>query len=142
MGDSERMMRLVSDVNQIHKDDKRGYVSLLLHFLYKRSMENISALDFDMELESIFKRNSTTFFKDRDNYFLFRLNYYCNSSIEEKAPMLLFESTNSLIDRYLLLVHIIKACSINPGLENYALAEVGSHLYKRLKDPDLLPLVA
>lgn len=142
MGDSERMIRLVSEVNKIHKEDKRGYVSLLLHFLYKRSMENISALDFDMELESIFKRNSKTYLKDRDNYFLFRLNFYCNSSIKELAPMLLFESTNSLIDRYILLIRIIKVCSIQSGLENYALTEVGSHLYKRLKDPDLLPLVA
>lgn len=89
MGDSEQMIRLVSEVNQIHKEDKRGYVSLLLHFLYKRSMENISALDFDMELESIFKRNSKTYLKDRDNYFLFRLNFYCNSSIKELASMLL-----------------------------------------------------
>ena len=112
MGDSEQMIRLVSEVNQIHKEDKRGYVSLLLHFLYKRSMENISALDFDMELESIFKRNSKTYLKDRDNYFLFRLNFYCNSSIKELAPMLLFESTNSLIDRYILLIRIIKVCSI------------------------------
>lgn len=142
IGDGEKMLRLVSSVNQIHMNDKRGYVSLLLHFLYKRSMENVAALDYDMELESIFKRNSKTALKDRDNYFLFRLNYFCNNSIEDLSPMLLFESTNSLIDRYVLLVLIIKTCSAKGGLENEMLAEVGSHLYKRLGDPDLLPLVA
>lgn len=142
MEDNERMLKLVSDVNNIHKDKKRGYVTLLLHFLYKRSMKELSALDYDMELDAIFKRNSKTYLKDRDNYFLFRLNYYNNSSLAELPSMLLFESTNSLIDRYRLLVLIIKTIILKDNTQSLLVSEIGHFLYKKTGDTELLPIVA
>lgn len=142
MDDSEQMLKLISDVNKIHKEEKRGYVTLLLHFLHKRSMKKLSALDFDMELSAIFKRNSKTYLKDRDNYFLFRLNFYNNYSMAELPSMLLFESPNSLVDRYRLLVLIIKSVCFNENIEYVPIKEIGEILYRRLQDSDLLPIVA
>ena len=142
MGDNERMLKLVSEVNKIHKEEKRGYVTLLLHFLHKRSMTKLSALDYDMELSAIFKRNSKTYLKDRDNYFLFRLNFYNNHSMAELPSMLLFESTNSLIDRYILLVLIIKSVCLKKDIQSVAILEIGEFLYKKLEDSSLLSVVA
>lgn len=142
MGDNERMLKLVSEVNKIHKEEKRGYVTLLLHFLHKRSMTKLSALDYDMELSAIFKRNSKTYLKDRDNYFLFRLNFYNNHSMAELPSMLLFESTNSLIDRYILLVLIIKSVCLKKDIQSVAILEIGEFLYKKLEDSCLLSVIA
>ena len=142
MGDNERILKLVSEVNKIHKEEKRGYVTLLLHFLHKRSMTKLSALDYDMELSAIFKRNSKTYLKDRDNYFLFRLNFYNNHSMAELPSMLLFESTNSLIDRYILLVLIIKSVCLKKDIQSVAILEIGELLYKKLEDSSLLSVIA
>lgn len=141
MGDNERMLKLVSEVNKIHKEKKRGYVTLLLHFLHKRSMTKLSALDYDMELSAIFKRNSKTYLKDRDNFFLFRLNFYNNHSMAELPSMLLFESTNSLIDRYILLVLIIKSVCLKKDIQSVAILEIGELLYKKLEDSSLLSVI-
>lgn len=140
--DNEKMIELISEVNTIHKDAKKGYVSLLIHFLYKRSMDSMSALDFDMELESIFKRNSKEYLKDRDNYFLYRLNFFNNIHVGDKSPYLLFESINSLIDRYRLLAQLIKTAFFDKEMDRVGVVELGALLYKKVKDPDLLPLVA
>ena len=55
--------------------------------------------------------------------------------------MLLFESTNSLIDRYILLVLIIKSVCLKKDIQSVAILEIGELLYKKLEDSSLLSVI-
>lgn len=139
---TDKMLDLISEVNTQQKDIKTSYVSLLIAYLYKRSLPGLSPYDYDYDLLSKFKRNVTSFQEDRYSYLLYRLNYYQNISLEDYTPMLLMESTNSLIDRYILLVSILKTLYATKEDMREEVGNVAFSLYKITDDNSLLPFVA
>ena len=133
---------MVSDVNRRKKNDRYGYVSYLLSMLLERSKKDISAYKYDYDLLSQYKRNKNEFQTDRYLYFLYRLNYYQNYDRENEDRSLVMESTNSLIDRYILIINALKSYSIREDADRKMVAKYVKRLYSYVPDPKLKPFIA
>jgi hypothetical protein len=120
--------------------DENGFVSLLLHYLLFRAQRDISALRYDQDLFNNFKRNRTEFQKDFYNYYLFRLNFYIHHNIEDPSIPLVMEATNSIIDRYTVLIQVLQAAFLKKGNEGVVISR-SKHLYKLTEDTSLLPFL-
>ncbi len=138
----ENIYKLLSEINERKKDAKTGFVTFLLHYLYKRSSQTNSAFNFDVELASKFKMNRNDFQRDRFIYYLFRLNFYKHYSWDDLSSTLVMESTNSLIDRYNLLINLLKASFATQKEQRTLYANWGCKIYRRVKDKQLTPFVA
>ena len=103
------VLTLLSNVNKEKKNDKCGIISELLNSLANRSLRNSSAIEYDNTLISRYKRNRNDFQNDRYNYFLFRLNFYQHYDIDDLSVTLVMESLNSAIDRYNLLLYVLRS---------------------------------
>lgn len=111
MGAQDKTITLISQINEAkkEKDANNGYVTLLLHYLWNRSKKDLSAIKYDEDLYNQFKKSKTDFQQDTYNYHLFRLNYYINFNIENTSIPLVMESTNSIIDRYIVLILVLQS---------------------------------
>lgn len=118
---------IVSDFNTIHRELKFSLVPLILSDLLFRSQRSVAAYEYDAILNSRYKKNRTEFQNDRYSYFLFRLNYYQNYNISDLSVMLIMESLNSVVDRYIMMSSLLKSYMIVEGdnktnICNYALS--------------------
>lgn len=133
---------MVSDVNKRKRNDKSGYVSYLLSMLLERSKKDISAYKYDYDLISQYKRNKNDFQTDRFLYFLYRLNYYQNYDRKNEDRSLVMESTNSLVDRYILIINALKSYYIREDADRKMVAKFIKRLYSYVPDPKLMPFIA
>ena len=118
----DKCCMLLTSVNQEKKKDKVGFISELLTFLCNRSLGNFSPFEYDSLLYSRYKKNRTEFQNDRYNYFLFRLNYYQHYDIDDLSVTLIMESLNSAVDRYTLLLYVLRSYMIQ---EPASASEIG-----------------
>lgn len=143
-GYDNKCLELLTEINTEKKDSKHGFVCFLLSYLYKRCSKSYSAFAFDSELENKFRMNRSDFQKDRYIYYLFRLNFYTSYQSKDLTPILIMEATNSLIDRYNILVNILKASFVNSTdvkiKRQYS--QIASRFYKKTNDSQLSSLVA
>lgn len=135
-------LNLISEINKKKQGAKSGFVPFLLHYLLQRSQKNVSAYDYDMVLDNLYKRNVTPFQKDRLRYFLFRLNYFHSISYADNKSTLMMESTNALIDRYIMTVNLLKALFVKNPLQRSGYVEYARILYSITDDKVWLPFMA
>ena len=143
-GHDEKAIEMLSDINREKNDAKHGFVPFLLSYLFKRCSLSYSAYAYDAELENRFKMNRNDFQRDRYIYYLFRLNQYKMKDREDLSPVLVMEATNSLIDRYISLVNILRSSFVNTEdvVAQSAFAGFATKLYRKVPDKMLTPLVA
>lgn len=142
-GKETKSLELLTEINNVKKDAKEGFVTFLLSYLHKRCSKTYSAFAYDSELENKFRLNRTEFQKDRYSYYLFRLNFYKSYETQDLMPVLIMESTNSLIDRYNIFINLIKAYFANSedlAGKNKA-AAMAVKFYRKTNDPQLASLV-
>ena len=142
MGAQDKSISLISQINEEKqgKDEDNGYVTLLLYYLWNRSKKDLSAIKYDEDLFNQIKKNRTDFHKDTYNYHLFRLNYYTSYNIENTAIPLVMESTNSIIDRYIVLLQVLQsAFSKDDNID--VIISRSQYLYKLTNDRALLPFI-
>jgi hypothetical protein len=139
MGAQDKSIMLISQINEAKqgKDEDNGYVTLLLYYLWNRAKKDLSAIKYDEDLFSTFKRNRTDFQKDTYNYHLFRLNYYMHYNIEDPAIPLVMEATNSIIDRYIVLIQVLQSAYIK-GDNVDLIVSRSQYLYKLTNDNTLI----
>ena len=141
-GKRSKALELVSDINKLKTDKSSGFVPLILHCLVKRSEVDLSAYNFDTFLENWMKRSVSNFQKIRQKYLQFKVNMFRSFEYASEKTNLLFEGTNSLIDRYIYTLNIIKVNFVcNPKARNFYSA-YGNLLYEYTKDISLLPYLA
>jgi hypothetical protein len=142
MGAQDKSITLISQINEAKqgKDEDNGYVTLLLYYLWNRSKKDLSAIKYDEDLYNQFKKNRTDFQQDTYNYHLFRLNYYINFNIENTSIPLVMESTNSIIDRYIVLLQVLQSSFIKEENIDIVISR-SQYLYKLTNDSSLLPLI-
>ncbi|KAA6333005.1 hypothetical protein EZS27_018540 [termite gut metagenome] len=144
----ERTISLISSINEakqskenkLKKLEESGFVTLLLYYLSNRAVKDLSAIKYDEDLFNNFKRNRTDFQKDYYNYYLFRLNYYKHYNIDDPSIPLIMEATNSLIDRYIVLIQVLQAAFIKGDCNDIVLSR-SQNLFKLTNDSSLLPFV-
>ena len=120
---------------------KNGYVPLLAHFLFKRASSQ-SASSYEEELNAINKRNRNDFQIDRHKYYQFRLNYYAANDRTNLDSLLIYETANSLVDKYLSLINLIKWMFASSETERLIALEYATKLYGYVPDESLFPLLA
>jgi len=140
----KQAIEMLSDINREKKDARHGFVPFLLSYLFKRCSLSYSAYAYDAELENRFKMNRNDFQKDRYVYYLFRLNQYKMKGSEDLSPVLVMEATNSLIDRYISMVNILRSSFVNTDdmIVRSAFTGYATKLYRKVPDKMLAPLVA
>jgi len=142
MGAQDKSISLISQINEAKqgKDEDNGYVTLLLYYLWNRSKKDLSAIKYDEDLFNQFKKNRTDFQNDTYNYHLFRLNYYINYNIENTSIPLVMESTNSIIDRYIVLLQVLQSAFVKDDNIDVIISR-SQYLYKLTNDNALLPFI-
>lgn len=133
----EEQKEFLSEINLLNKN---LFVGTLSHFLSFRTEKNLSAYKYDYDIKSLFNRTKKDDERDVRQYYSFRLNYYENYALDDFSMLLVFENCNSLIDRYLICIDILKALSLNKESLNFAYTK-SLYLYRKIKDSSLLPLL-
>jgi hypothetical protein len=136
-GQSKKQKEFLSEINE---QNKLGVISTLAYFLNQRTERNLSAYKFDSDLHNFFYRSKSDYDNDIHQYYLFRLNYFEHNKIEDYAALVTFESFNSVVDRYLLIVGILKANAAQNKLLPFVYSRA-RYLYRKTKDRALLPLM-
>lgn len=142
MGAQDKSITLISQINKAkqNKGEDNGYITLLLYYLWNRSKKDLSAIKYDEDLHNRFKKNITDFQKDTYSYHLFRLNYYINYNIENISIPLIMEAPNSIIDRYIVLIQVLKSSVVKKEYIDTVISR-SRYLYKLTNDISLLPLL-
>ena len=135
-GDKLGCMEFASSVLESCKDNTKNYIPTLFYKLYERSTKNLSPFKFDEDLNAQYKRNRTDLHEDYYKYVLFRLNYFNNySQVDASLPMI-FESINSLVDRYLILVKVLKS-SLARDINDTSILSRCNYVYGKTGDRSL-----
>jgi hypothetical protein len=140
MGAQDKAIYLISHINESKQEDDNGYVTQLLYYLWNRAKKDLSAIKYDKDLFNKFKRNKTDFQTDIYNYHLFRLNFYVHYDIEDTAIPLVMEATNSIIDRYLVLIQVLQSSFVK-GTNIKDIISRSKYLYKLTNDNVLSPFL-
>lgn len=138
-GNSQKGMSFISEALQSCKDNN-NYILSLLYNLYERCQRKLSPYKYDEDLNALYKRNRTDLHKDYYKYVLFRLNYYNQFATTDLSLPIMFESLSALVDRYLVLVSVIKSAIIKEP-DNKDIISKGCYLYNKTKDRNLLSIV-
>lgn len=140
MGAQDKAIFLISHINESKQKNDNGYVTQLLYYLWNRAKKDLSAIKYDEDLFNKFKRNRTDFQTDTYNYHLFRLNFYVHYDIEDTAIPLVMEATNSIVDRYLVLLQVLQSNFVK-GENIKDILSRSKYLYKITKDNFLFSLL-
>lgn len=133
-------INFISDVLKDCKENK-NYIPSLIYNLYERSSRRLSPYKFDEDLNALYKKNKTDLHEDYYKYVLYRLNYYNQYDKVDLSLPIMFESLSSLVDRYLIIISVIKSgLIINPNDE--MLISKAVYLYSKTQDKTLLPIIA
>lgn len=139
-GDGQKCLTFISDTLLSCKDNN-NYILSVLYNLYERSQKKLSPYKFDEDLNALYKRNRTDLHEDYYKYILFRLNYFNQYDKTDLSLPIMFESLSSLVDRYLILVAVIKSILVKNPCNKEIIAK-GCYLYNKTKDISLYPIVA
>lgn len=137
----ELLEKVNKALDEVTAKGKTGYVPLLAHFLFKRASSQ-SASSYEEELNAINKRNRNDFQIDRHKYYQFRLNYYAANDRTKLDSLLIYETANSLVDKYLSLINLIKWMFAGTEAERLIALECATKLYGYVPDKFLLPFMA
>lgn len=144
-GREVQSFELLSIINQAAEDAKEkgktGYVPLLSHFLFKRSSTQ-SASSYEDELLALNKRNRNDFQVDRFKYYQFRLNYYAASDRSGVNSLLIYETANSLIDKYMSMLNVLKWMFAGRQMERDKAVEFACKSFSYVPDRALMPFLA
>lgn len=124
----------------LNSKENNNYLLSLLYNLYQRSQKNLSPYKFDEDLNALYKRNRTDLHKDYYKYVLFRLNYYNQYENTDLSLPIMFESLSALVDRYLILIQVIKSELVrNPN--NNDIISKAIYIYKKTHDKHLNTII-
>ena len=136
----EEGIAILTNVNEIYrKEEGLGIVPILLQHIYNRSFTN-TPLRYDNMVVSTFKRNRDK--GNRFDYYLFRLNYYQYADLENLSEVVNIEQFHATIDRYILLLYVLRSCYIYQSKKRETVLRYVRMLYNLSGDPQLLPFFA
>ena len=139
-GKSKEGLSYISDI--LHEcSTNNNYLLSLVYNLYERCHKRVSPFKYDEDLNALYKRNRTELHEDYYQYVLYRLNYYNQYQNTDLTLPIMFESLSALVDRYLVVVSVIKSALIQTPDDKVILSK-GCYLYGKTKDKALIPVMA
>lgn len=139
-GESQKCLTFISETLLSCKDNN-NYILSVLYNLYERCQKKLSPYKFDEDLNALYKRNRTDLHEDYYKYILFRLNYYNQYGDTDLSLPIMFESLSALVDRYLILVTVLKSILVKDPYNKEIIAK-GCYLYNKTKDKSLHSIIA
>lgn len=139
--DRTASIKLMSNMLENCRDTSKNYIPALFSVLFERSTKNLSPYKFDDDLTSLYKRNKTDLHEDYYKYILFRLNYYNQYSQVDLSLPVMFESLASLVDRYLIVISVLKTAFILNQADS-GIASRALYIYDKTNDSELYPILA
>lgn len=131
---------MLTHVNELFKEKKKmDIVPILLQDFCNRSITK-SALQYDNILLSHYKRSRNN--GNRIDYYLYRLNYYKYAHLDNLAEVIEMEHIQSAIDRYTILLYVLRSCYIYQDKQRPLALRSANQLYRLSGDRQLLPFVA
>ncbi len=128
-------------LSYIHATNSNGVISTLSHFLSQRTERNLSAYKYDYDIENAFKvyKGTNQNVVEGLERYRYRLNFYESYKLEDYSYVLLFENSNSIVDRYTILLQTLRVMYVEN--DGYG-ADILKHIYYRTRDSSILPLIA
>lgn len=139
-GKRSENLQFISNVLE-NCQNNNNYIPSLIYNIYERSSRRLSPYKFDEDLNALYKKNKTDLHEDYYKYVLFRLNYYNQYSNLDLSLPIMFESLSSLVDRYLIIIYVLKA-GLSVDIEDHLLLSKAIYLFNKTQDRSLYPLVA
>ncbi len=127
-------------LSEIYETNKNGLIGTLAHFLSQRTERNLSAYKYDYDISNLFKLNKNKEENEGRERYRYRLNFFENYSLNDYAYIVLFENKNSIVDRYLILISVLKVLFLNDENKNFIYSKA-RYIYRKTTDNSLLPIL-
>jgi hypothetical protein len=127
-------------LSEIHETNKSGTVSTISHFLSQRTERNLSAYKYDHDISNFFKLNKSKNENEGNEICRYRLNFFEYYNLEDYSYIVLFENRNSIVDRYLNLIGVLKILFLKEENRNYVYSKA-RYIYRKTNDCTLLPIL-
>ena len=126
-GKRSENLQFISNVLETCQNNN-NYIPSLIYNIYERSSRRLSPYKFDEDLNALYKKNKTDLHEDYYKYVLFRLNYFNQYSNLDLSLPIMFESLSSLVDRYLIIINVLKA-GMSVNIEDHLLLSKAIYLF-------------
>ncbi|MDO9185341.1 MAG: hypothetical protein Q7W13_04950 [Bacteroidia bacterium] len=127
-------------LSEIYEINKNGLIGTLSHFLSQRTERNLSAYKYDYDIDNLFRFNKNKEENDGRARYRFRLNFFESYQLNDYSFIVLFENKNSIIDRYLILVSVLKILFLQDDRKEFVFLK-SRYIYRKTNDNSLLPIL-
>lgn len=133
-------IKMMSDELERAIDKNNNYILYIFKCLFDRSSSDLAPYSYDDNLHASYKRNRNELHEDYYKYLLFRLNYFNYYKDVDLSKICLFESLSALVDRYEILVTLVKSVVVT-GKEYKSFKDDLLELYSISHDRELWPVL-
>lgn len=133
-------IKMMSDELERAIDKSNNYILYIFKCLFDRSSSDLAPYSYDDNLHASYKRNRNELHEDYYKYLLFRLNYFNYYKDVDLSKICLFESLAALVDRYEILVTLVKSVVVT-GKEYKSFKDDILELYSISHDRELWPVL-
>lgn len=127
-------------LSEIYETNKNGLIGTLAHFLSQRTERNLSAYKFDYDISNLFKLNKNKDENEGRERYRYRLNFFENYNLADYSYIVLFENKNSIVDRYLILISVLKVLFLTKENESFIYSKA-RYIFRKTNDTSLLPIL-
>ena len=127
-------------LSEIYETNKNGLIGTLAHFLSQRTERNLSAYKYDYDISNLFKLNKNKDENEGRERYRYRLNFFENYNLADYTYIVLFENKNSIVDRYLILISVLKVLFLVDDNKTFIYSKA-RYIYRKTNDNSLLPIL-
>ena len=130
-----------SFLNDINNQNKKGFIQYFSHFFSLKAEKELSVNRYEVNVLKFLLPLIEKGLESDIEFYFFKLNPFFKNSYEHLSEILAFENYNSLIDKYLTLIRVIKLIVTESNSEQKELNEfIKNRLYyldKKVNDPQI-----
>lgn len=127
-------------LSEIYETNKNGLIGTLAHFLSQRTERNLSAYKYDYDISNLFRLNKNKDENEGRERYRYRLNFFENYKLTDYSYIVLFENKNSIVDRYLILISVLKVLFLEEDNRSFIYSKA-RYIYRKTNDTSILPIL-
>lgn len=126
-------------LNEINNQNEKGFILCLAHFFSLKAEKELSVNRYEVSLFKFILPFIQKGYKKDFEYYLFKLHPFFQIDYSHLSAIIAFENYNSIIDRYLTLIKVLRLIIANTSAENKDLRNFISgrilYLKRKVDDP-------
>lgn len=129
-------------LSSLNENNKGFFVKTLAFHISNKSEKNFSVLKYNADVRNLLAKVTGNLAEANRHYYYFKLNYF-EYVYSDYNNILAFESFNSIVDRYLTLIRVLKLLSVDTSTDEKGRLFIKSrvqYLLKHFDDSDLYTL--